>query len=164
MLKLLILQIPRHIVSPCGYIWLSSHPSRSFIWNFYRPGITPSHPFPSETAWNRFNLEDQPLLSPPALFFTHKEGFVSRKCLLLHFNLFHLCRSIIHSKWMVFGSRYGHMTGNGYFSLASAQVLTDLISDVCDVFRHSEWADIRTSCSWSLGSHSVKCQCFNGSL
>lgn len=58
-LKLLILQTPGHIVSPCGYIWFSSHPSHSFIWYFYRLGVTPSHPFLPETAWSRLDLISQ---------------------------------------------------------------------------------------------------------
>lgn len=94
-LKLLISQIPEHILPPSGYMWWRSHSSCSFIWYFYRAGPTPPHLFLSKIERSRFNLTSQVSQRSTSTFFTSiifftGPGFCSQKVSFVAFNLFHL--------------------------------------------------------------------------
>lgn len=161
----MILQIPLHISFPSGYIWWSSHPSHSFIWYFYRLGITSSHPFHSKTAWSCLNLIShvQSVTSLQQHYPLHRKRLLFPESLFLYWICFPFGWELFtRSEWFLWAALITWQ--ETAFSVTSVQVLIDLISDVWDVFGHSEWADIRTSFSRSVGSHLVKCQCFNGCL
>lgn len=156
MLKLLIFQIPRHILSPSCYMCSSIDSSRSFIQPLYRTYLNPSHPSLSNT--NLYFLHQQYHLHETRLLFPDRS--------LVHFICSSFGGGIIHSKKMCLGVFCCKPQWSGDrkwpFLWPALKNPTGLTSNVWDVFRHSEWDDIRTSGSWNVGSDSVKCQWFDG--
>lgn len=77
----------------------------------------------------------------------------------LHSNLLPFCWKYLSLKVEGFCEPLQSQDRKCPFSLGSFQVLTDVISDVWDVFRyiHHELTFAR-----SIGLHSAKCQGFNG--
>lgn len=103
-------QIPEHIFSPSGYIWWSSHLSHSFIWYFYRFGITTSHLGAVLTSY----AEPSSLTLLGSIILYTGRGFCFQKVFCC-IESGCVCMSSIHSEWIVFVSCFDHMTGNGLF-------------------------------------------------
>lgn len=146
--KLLI--IPATTAGSCwGHIWLQRRPSLFYLL-FLSACDAASSSLRAQTTWSRFGL---------VIRVNHRSTFTPSEGFLLFGGMIHCWVESVQpfnqSEWKFF-----------FWSPDRKRLLCliDLDSDVWDVSRHPERADIRTSCSLSIGSHSAKCQCFNGSL